>query len=129
MKIIRKEMDEEVNLFKNITDIRYTKWGTFDNIFTLKDDYIQSKINHTFHDEEINLAFWNFVYSLDYFQSFYSTYTFPNQGRQEFLARDKSREDYDTKLDDFQKLYLKVLNEYNSVLEISKKTLKLLRVT
>ena len=128
MKIIRKQMDSEINLFKNIYDIRYTKWGTFDDIFTLKDEYIQNKINYTFHDEEINLVFWNFVYSLDEFQSFYSSYTFPNQGRQDFLAGDKSRLDYDEKLDKFKELYLKVLYDYNVIHEVSRKILKLLRV-
>ncbi|MGL5056393.1 MAG: hypothetical protein ACRC6A_03345 [Fusobacteriaceae bacterium] len=128
MRVIRKQMDKEVNLFKKIYDIRYTKWGTFDSIFTLKDEYLENKINHTFHYKEINLVFWNFVYSLDDFQSFYSAYTFLNQGRQDFLAGDKNRLDYDKKLDEFKKLYLKTLDNYNVVLEISQKILKLLRV-
>lgn len=122
-------MDNEVNLFKNICDIRYTERGTFDNIFALKEEYIENKINNTFHNEEIDSVFWNFVYSLDNFHNFFSTYTFSNQGRQDFLDRDKRRPDYDEKLDEFKRLYLKVLDDYNAVLEASKEILKLLRVS
>lgn len=129
MRIIREKMDSEVNSFKYTPDIRYTKCGTFDEIFTLKDNYIDYKINYTFHDEEIDTIFWNFVYSLDDFQCFYSTYTFPNQGRQDFLSGDKNREDYDEKLEKFKDLYMKVLKSYDDLLEASKKKLKLLRVS
>lgn len=128
MKIIRKNMDKEIINFKDIYDIREIKWGTFDKLFFLKDEYIDNKINYTFYDEEINKIIWDFINSIDEFQNFYITYTFPNGNKQVFLDGMKAREDYKIKLEKYMSLYIDVLKNYDKLIEISKEKLKVLRV-
>lgn len=128
MKNIRRSIDTEMVNFKNIYDIREIVWGTFDKLFFLKDDYIDNKINYTFYDEEINNIVWNFINSIDRFHTFYATYTFPNGNKQIFLNKMKFREDYDTKLEKYNKLYLDVLNNYEELIKISKEKLRVLRI-